>query len=88
MMLYTKYQGCRPCGFPTGDFFVFPIEACVKHATPGERPFLAAGSYFEHIGSKSKSRCCIPNIKVLSLVVSDDKMALWFQMAKFSSFDF
>ena len=33
----------RPCGFRHEGFFfcVFPIEAYVKHMTPGKGPFLA-----------------------------------------------
>ena len=41
MMLHTKYQGSRPCGFRQEDFFyVFPIQAYVKHLTPRGGPFL------------------------------------------------
>ena len=44
MMLHTKYQGSRPCGFRQEDFFMFlPIKACVKHVTPEAKPFLAPG---------------------------------------------
>ena len=36
MMLHTKYQGSRPCGFRQEDFFMFlPILVYVKHVTPG-----------------------------------------------------
>ena len=36
MMLHTKYQGSRPCGFRQKDFFMFlPISVYVKHVTPG-----------------------------------------------------
>ena len=42
MMLHTKYQGTRPCGFRQVDFFhIFPIKAHVKHVTHGAGPFLA-----------------------------------------------
>ena len=44
MMLYTKYQGSRPCGYKQEDFFMFlPIKAYVKPVTPEARPFLAQG---------------------------------------------
>ena len=44
MMLHTKYQGSRPCGFRQEDFFMFlPIKAYVKAVTPGTEPFLAPG---------------------------------------------
>ena len=44
MMLYTKYQGSRPCGFRQEDFFMFlPMKANVKPVTPGFGPFLAPG---------------------------------------------
>ena len=43
MMLHTKYQGSRPCGFRQ-DFFMFlPIKAYVKPVTPQVGPFLALG---------------------------------------------
>ena len=41
MMLRTKYQGSRPCGFRQEDFF---------HVLPKERgagPFMAPGALFE-----------------------------------------
>ena len=42
MILHTKNQGSRPCGFRQEDFFMLlPIKAYVKHVTPGARPFLA-----------------------------------------------
>ena len=45
MMLHTKYQDFRPCGFRQEDFFMFfTIQAYVKHVTPGARPFLAPGA--------------------------------------------
>ena len=35
MMLHTKYQGSKPCGFRQEDFFMFlPVKAYVKHVTP------------------------------------------------------
>ena len=34
-MLYTKYQGSRPCGVRQEDFFtILHISAYVKHVTP------------------------------------------------------
>ena len=42
MMLHTKYQDSRPCGFRKEDFFMFlPIKDYVKSVTPEEKPFLA-----------------------------------------------
>ena len=36
MMLHTKNQGSRTCGFRQEDFFMFlPILVFVKHVTPG-----------------------------------------------------
>ena len=44
MMLHTKYQGSRLCGFRHEDVFMFlPILVYVKHVTPGAGPFLAPG---------------------------------------------
>ena len=46
MMLLTKYQGSRPCGFRQEDFFMFlPILVHVKHVTPGAGSFLATWAY-------------------------------------------
>ena len=42
MMLYTKYQGSRPCGFRQEDFL--PILVYVKHVTPGAGSFFALGA--------------------------------------------
>ena len=41
MMLHTKYQGSRPCGFRQEDFFMFPpLKAYVKTCDPqGEAIF-------------------------------------------------
>ena len=37
MMLHTKYQGSRPCGFRQEDFLMFlPIKAYVNPVTPRE----------------------------------------------------
>ena len=38
MMLYTKYQSSRPCGFRE-DFFTF----CLKQVTPGGGQFWPQG---------------------------------------------
>ena len=44
MILQTKYQGSRPCGFRQDDFFMLlPIKAHVKSVTPEAGPFLALG---------------------------------------------
>ena len=44
MMLHTKYQDTRPCGFKQEDFFMFlPIKDYVKPVTPEALPFLAQG---------------------------------------------
>ena len=43
MMLNTKYQGSRPYGFRREDFFVFPIQAYVKHMSPGRDHFWPKG---------------------------------------------
>ena len=35
MMLHTKYQGSRPCGFRQGDFFhVSPYKSLCKTCDP------------------------------------------------------
>ena len=44
MMLHTKYQGSRPCGFRQEVFFMFlPILIYVKHVTPGVGSFWPNG---------------------------------------------
>ena len=48
MMLQTKHQGSRPCGFRQEDFFMFlPIKAYVKPVTPEAGPFLVQELLFE-----------------------------------------
>ena len=44
MLLRSKYQGSRPCGFRQEDFFMFlPILVYVKHVTPGRGHFWPTG---------------------------------------------
>ena len=44
IMLHTKYQCSRPCGFRQEDFFMFlPYKSNVKPVTPGAGPFLIPG---------------------------------------------
>ena len=44
MMLHTKYQGSRPCGFRQEDFFMLlPIKAYVKPLIPEAGPFFIPG---------------------------------------------
>ena len=38
-----KKQGSRSCGFRQNLFMFVPIQAYVKHMTPGVQPFLAPG---------------------------------------------
>ena len=41
VMLHTKYHGSMPNGFRQEYIFMFlPIQAYVKHVTPGVGPFL------------------------------------------------
>ena len=48
MMLHTKYQDSRHCGFRQEDFFhVSPYVSFVKNVTPGAGPFLTPGALFE-----------------------------------------
>ena len=42
MMLYTKYQGSRPCGFRQEDFSRFPYISLCKICDPGGGPKLKA----------------------------------------------
>ena len=51
MMLHTKYQGSRPCGFRQEDFFMFlPILAYVKHLTMGLGHFWPHGYNLNKLG--------------------------------------
>ena len=51
MMLHTKYQGSRPCGFRQEDFFIFfRIKAYVKPVTPGRGHFWPQGYNFNNFG--------------------------------------
>ena len=51
MMLHTKYQGSRPCGFRQEDFFMFlPIKAYVKSVTPGRSHFWPQGYNLSKLG--------------------------------------
>ena len=44
MMLHTKYQGSRSCGFRQEDFFMFlPLKAYVKPVAPEAELFLDPG---------------------------------------------
>ena len=51
MILHTKYQGSRPCGFRQEDFFmVLPIYASVKYVTPGAGQFWPQGHTLNKLG--------------------------------------
>ena len=47
MMLHTKYQGSRPCGFRQEDFQVFLFS---PHVTPGAGPFWSQGYNLNKLG--------------------------------------
>ena len=67
MMLHTKCQGSRHCGFRQEDFLMFlPINACVKSVTPGAGPFLAPVLLFElGRGSLDDTTYQLEDLKVL-----------------------
>ena len=51
MMLHTKYQGSKPCGFRLEDFFMFlPIKTYVKHVTSGRGHFWPKGHILNKLG--------------------------------------
>ena len=51
MMLHTNYQGFRPYGFRSEDFFMFfTVYTNVKHVTPWAGPFLAPGDNLNKLG--------------------------------------
>ena len=51
MMLHTKYQGSRPCGFEQEDCFMFlPISAYVKHVSPERGHFWPLGHNLNKLG--------------------------------------
>ena len=43
MMLHTKHQGSRPCGFREEDFFVFPYIRLCKTCDPKGEPIFGLG---------------------------------------------
>ena len=54
MMLHTKYEDSRPCGFRQEDFFmVFSIQAYVKHVNPGASQFWPQGYNLNKLGRGS-----------------------------------
>ena len=48
MMLHTKYQGSRPCGFRQEDFSLF--SSLSKTSDPRAEPFLTPGILFKNLG--------------------------------------
>ena len=51
MILQTKYQGSRPCGFRQEDLFMFlTIKAYVKPVTPGGGPCWPQGFNLNKLG--------------------------------------
>ena len=54
MMLHTKYQGSRSCGFRQEDFFMFlPSKAYEKHVTPEASHFWPQGYNLNKLGRGS-----------------------------------
>ena len=45
MMLHTKYQGARPCGFRQEDFFTFPYISQCKTCDPAGRAIFQPQGY-------------------------------------------
>ena len=78
MMLHTKYQDSRPCGFRHKEFFMFSLNKPVKHMTPGWR---GGGGGLAHLWPQRYNliKLCrgplddatYQNIKALGLLVSD-----------------
>ena len=50
MMLYTKYQGSRPCGFRKEDFSCFPYIRLSKICDPGRAHFWPQGHILNNLG--------------------------------------
>ena len=51
MILYTKYQNSRPCGFRQEDFFtLLLILAYVKHVNPWRGNFWPQSYYLNELG--------------------------------------
>ena len=53
MMLHTKYQGSRPCGFTQEDFLRFPLylSLCETFDTRGGALFWPQGYNLNKLGS-------------------------------------
>ena len=75
MMLKTKYQSSRPCGFRQEDFFFkfLPIKAYLKPVTPKRDHFWPKGYNLNKIG-RGSLLYYIPKLKALGPVVSDTKI--------------
>ena len=67
MMLHTKYQGSRSCGFRQEDFHVCPCISLCKTCDPRGGPFLPQGYNLNKLGrgSQGVATCQIPRIQVL-----------------------
>ena len=64
MMLHTKYQDSRPCGFKQEDFFMFlPIKDYVKPVTPRRDHFWPKGYNFNKLGRGSLDDTTYQNSK-------------------------
>ena len=78
MMLHSKYQGSRPCGFRQEEFFMFlPILIYVKHVTPGAGPFWPQGYHLNKLGRGLLGDATYKLSKLY---------ALWFQRRRFLKF--
>ena len=71
MMLHTKYEGSRPCGFRQDFFMVFPIQAYVKHVNP-----VASQFWHERYNLNKLGRGSLDD-------ATTRHRALWFQTRRF-----
>ena len=72
MMLHTKYQDYRPCGFRQEDFFMFPYISLCKKCDPGAGHFWPQGYNLNKLGRDP---------------LGDSRLqAIWFQTGRFLKF--
>ena len=72
MMLQTKYQGSKPCGFRQENFTFCPIEAYIKLVITRAGHFWPQGYNLNKLGRGPVG--VMLNINSLGLLVSDKKI--------------
>ena len=74
MMLHTKYQCSRPCGFRQEECFMFYHISLCKTYDTGRVHFWPQGHDLSKLGRGPRGDGYISNIKTLGNMVSDKKI--------------